>query len=1103
MVEAWKRPPASSPNDMLFGIDKDLDVAAQTHESWDRPLPPLFTPLFEEQIFPDMTLSLPFATDRVYRHANRLCMGERARDKLPEFSLNNWVDPPPLKAPLLAPALPPGPRMLALADRRPASPARAGAIADRPARPEERRARGKLEAERSLVSVEAAQKIDQQCNNPALAHLDNGLTPIDFEAQLVGCIEFPEGPGAAKRVWVRTPSDTKLSVTGAPEHEACLKEFQTPELSVAACCLNGSRGAKDVLPNQDNYSMTSASSDRAVYVVCDGHGPVGHIVSFRVAQSLPKMVLDGLQVQSTERLPERVLLEAFELASVDLAAFANEHRLDISASGTTCAAVLRLGPSVFVAWVGEARPLIASLVEEGSKLDFLATAHTTDNPAERQRVSQRGAELLPIPPNNALRVFAKGMKRPGVYTTRALGDSLGRDLGLSAEPDVTKCSFDTVPGFVFLGTGGLWEVLPNGEAVIHLLTAHGSLQQERHQEALARLTDTAQKIWKREEDGCYDDLTCVLLHWSRAAPLPPPPPPPPSYLVASPALKGAAHDQRLAAEAVSRAKPTTSMPTPSQELATEIERQFNSPNLVRLDAGLMPPGCVAQVVGCVDIGEPFNSEKPAWLRTAERPEPERMNEGQSKWIKKFEPHGIRVAACCRGGQRPAGGEVTNQDNYSITHGAGDMTLYVVCDGHGPLGHLVSFRLVQSLPKLVFGNLEDDAERPPEDVIYSAFEAACQDLVRFAGEQNLDISCSGATCSTALRRGGKVHVAWLGDSRALIATVVGSIAKVDLMTRPHLVDDAAERARLMGKGLDVCTKSQEDAVRVYPPGKQFPGLRTSRAFGNSSLSGPGVLSQPEMTKTSFEDVPGLVLLGSGGLCEFFQDGSSVLSALIQEGQLLERGPFHALSCLCSTAQAQWLQSEDTYCEDITGLLIHWVGNGRQASNASTEFGSGVGSSSIRGPLLGGRDGDCAAPAASSSAAASAPGSLARRGLRGPSLSSYAEDFSWKPAGAASSSLVGSTRVATTRQPPALSAAAPRTRTPTQMVLGQPVAPPAARLSASIPSSTVGTKGPSGMIAKPQDGSAPIKGSIDRGVPRPLHAASVGAAAPIRSQLSAIS
>ena len=39
-----------------------------------------------------------------------------------------------------------------------------------------------------------------------------------------------------------------------------------------------------------------------------------------------------------------------------------------------------------------------------------------------------------------------------------------------------------------------------------------------------------------------------------------------------------------------------------------------------------------------------------------------------------------------------------QDNFFVHH-VGAITMYGVCDGHGPFGHLVSFRLVQTIPHL--------------------------------------------------------------------------------------------------------------------------------------------------------------------------------------------------------------------------------------------------------------------------------------------------------------------------------------------------------------------------------------------------------------------
>ena len=96
--------------------------------------------------------------------------------------------------------------------------------------------------------------------------------------------------------------------------------------------------------------MTTAPDDRAVYIVCDGHGPVGHLVAFRVAQSLPKIILADLESEHTQQLlqslPENVIAKAFEAANVDLTQFAANWDLDISASGTAVTLALQQRDSV-------------------------------------------------------------------------------------------------------------------------------------------------------------------------------------------------------------------------------------------------------------------------------------------------------------------------------------------------------------------------------------------------------------------------------------------------------------------------------------------------------------------------------------------------------------------------------------------------------------------------------------------------------------------------------------------------------------------------------------------------------------------------------------
>lgn len=259
----------------------------------------------------------------------------------------------------------------------------------------------------------------------------------------------------------------------------------------------------------------------------------------------------------------------------------------------------------------------------------------------------------------------------------------------------------------------------------------------------------------------------------------------------------------------------------------------------------------------------------------------------------------------------------------MTHTLGGRTIYIVCDGHGPVGHVVAFRIAQSLPKFVLDTVETDNQGlPVENLISKAFDAANAELVDFANTWGLDLSRSGTTCGLVLRQGDGVHVAWLGDTRLLVATVVGEDSRVDLAKPAHSPSEPEERQRL----LQNCANLRPDAnlsLRVFSnEDEESPGLSVSRAFGNLAIDGMGVTCRPDLAKTSFQDIGGLVLIGSGGLFEFLGDGDASLETLLHQGQLMEGGAQHALTSVGDIAQCRWREQAGDYCEDITGLLLHW-------------------------------------------------------------------------------------------------------------------------------------------------------------------------------------
>ena len=93
--------------------------------------------------------------------------------------------------------------------------------------------------------------------------------------------------------------------------------------------------------------------------------------------------------------------------------------------------------------------------------------------------------------------------------------------------------------------------------------------------------------------------------------------------------------------------------------------------------------------------------------------------------------------------------------------------------------------------------------------------------------------SGATATVALHKDGKLLVATLGDSRAVVGGPLPS-NKIRVLSALHNPADPVERARIQKSGGEVGVFPGEPSVaqtglgRVFVAGTDYPGLATARA-----------------------------------------------------------------------------------------------------------------------------------------------------------------------------------------------------------------------------------------------------------------------------------
>ena len=270
-----------------------------------------------------------------------------------------------------------------------------------------------------------------------------------------------------------------------------------------------------------------------------------------------------------------------------------------------------------------------------------------------------------------------------------------------------------------------------------------------------------------------------------------------------------------------------------------------------------------------------------------------------------------AAVICEKGRKKGLDMFPNQDNYFISFHK-TCSVYGVFDGHGPWGHLVSGRLVQSFPHFLFSHPEMQkiyAERQNVDaemlepvqndrvegIINDVFESTHQDLKAWAkgdasladddwGRHKIDCSVSGSTGSVLIQIGCDVYIATIGDSKIVLAqwTRLKDNSGID-----RILAESEEHKPSLPAEMEMITASGEYEVRderVYLKGKGIPGVAMSRCFGDflcTALSHTPTIKRQTMTGVNSSDW--CAFIASDGIWEFMNSKVVVDSLGANEGK----------------------------------------------------------------------------------------------------------------------------------------------------------------------------------------------------------------------------
>jgi len=272
---------------------------------------------------------------------------------------------------------------------------------------------------------------------------------------------------------------------------------------------------------------------------------------------------------------------------------------------------------------------------------------------------------------------------------------------------------------------------------------------------------------------------------------------------------------------------------------------------------------------------------------------------------------------CQKGSKGFRDTTPNQDNYSITYFKNGWTLACTFDGHGPNGHIVSTRTVQTVPYFLA-----NSEAFPDsmgDALIEAFEKAQKDLVGHALQHGWDVQASGSTAVAACWKGTQVWTANAGDSRCVIGTE--DERQVVFETEDHKPTTPGEKARIESMGGEVRSQTYPDGWvnhRIFIKGESFPGLCMARTFGDESVKNHGVVATPEVAMTTIDlSKKPFFILASDGVWEFI-DSHFAIKAVAKKIQT--DGPAKTLEKLQREAKKRWKQEEGDYCDDITSILV---------------------------------------------------------------------------------------------------------------------------------------------------------------------------------------
>nr|XP_051214046.1 probable protein phosphatase 2C 65 isoform X2 [Lolium perenne] len=285
----------------------------------------------------------------------------------------------------------------------------------------------------------------------------------------------------------------------------------------------------------------------------------------------------------------------------------------------------------------------------------------------------------------------------------------------------------------------------------------------------------------------------------------------------------------------------------------------------------------------------------------------------------------------------------SQDAHLVaTRFAGDpdLHLFAVFDGHGASGTACAAFARDALPRLLLASPSSSLAADPAAAFRDAMAGVNAEMHAAAG---VDDSMSGTTAVAALVAGAALHVANVGDSRAVAGVWrEGRVACEDLSwdQTPFRAD---ERARVRACGARVMSVEQVegardpdaegwladegDPPRVWARDGLYPGTAFTRSLGDLAAEGVGVIADPEVKSVQISPSHLFFVVASDGVFEFLS------SQEVVDMVAMHPDPRDACSAIAAESYKLWLEHENR-TDDITIIIVH-IRNAQNSGPAGSE------------------------------------------------------------------------------------------------------------------------------------------------------------------------